>query len=200
MTATVHDTVMTDDSQDARRAVLSPGTHDDRRRIASRAVLGALVAAAWPAASVAATASQVAPGSPVLGTPLPLLDVPLIEGGTFRAASADGQVVVVYWWASWCPFCAEMSPSIDKLWRTQRDRGLVVLGIAIDKTVEAPREYRRKRNYTFPSTVFTPEIGSALAKPRNVPVLWVRDRAGRVALIENGQMFPEDVEQLARFL
>jgi thiol-disulfide isomerase/thioredoxin len=164
-----------------------------------RSFVAAMAGLPW-ALGPAALCGPAAAAVPAPGRRLALPDLPLIEGGVFRAAQAEGQVVVVYWWASWCPFCAEMSPSIEKLWRTQRDRGLTVLGISIDRTLDAPREYRRRRGYTFPSAWYTVQVEPVLPNPGTVPVLWVRDRAGRLALSEKGQLFPEDVEQLARFL
>jgi thiol-disulfide isomerase/thioredoxin len=135
-----------------------------------------------------------------IGSKLALADLPLIEGGTFRAADAQGKVVVLYGWASWCPFCAEMSPSIEQLWRTQRDKGLTVLGVSIDKTIEPAREYRRRKGYTFPSAWSPGDGAGVLPRIAKVPMLWVRNRAGRIVMAESGQLFPEDVEQIARFL
>lgn len=153
--------------------------------------LGALAGLALPA-----WAAQ----TPPLGSKLPLPDLPLIEGGQFRAAQAEGLVTVVYWWASWCPFCAEMSPSIEKLWESQRGRGLTVLGVSIDKSVEPAREYRRRKGYTFPSAWMAADPGHLLPAVRKIPMLWVRGRDGRVVMAETGQLFPEDIEQVARFL
>lgn len=107
---------------------------------------------------------------------------------------------MVYWWASWCPFCAEMTPHVEKLWLAHRDRGLMVLGISIDRSVEAPRAYRRRRGYTFPSAMHEPRIERVLPKPRSVPTTWVLDRRGRVVMAETGQLFPEDVAEISRFL
>jgi peroxiredoxin len=152
----------------------------------------------WMAGMLATPAAGA--GAAIVGSKLALVDLPLIEGGTFRAADADSLVTVVYWWASWCPFCAEMSPSVEKLWQTQRDRGLTVLGISIDQTVEPAREYRRRKGYTFPSAWQASDTGRVLPRARKVPMLWVRDRAGRVVMAETGQLFAEDVEQIARFL
>lgn len=137
---------------------------------------------------------------PAVGAALRLPDVPLLEGGEFKAASAQGQVVVVYWWASWCPFCAQVTPSIQKLWRAHRERGLMVLGLSIDQDPAAARAYRAKRGYDFPSGWVTPAIESVLPRPQGLPVTLVRGRDGRVAAVEIGQVFPEDIEQLARFL
>jgi thiol-disulfide isomerase/thioredoxin len=159
-----------------------------------RKALAALLAAPW------ALRAGAAPADPALGKPLRLADVPLLEGGAFRAAEAEGKVVVVYWWASWCPFCAEMSPHIEKLWRGQQARGLTVLGISIDTKAEAALDYRRRKGYTFPSALNGPAVEKVIPKPKGLPVTWVRDRGGRVAMAEAGQLFPEDIEQIARFL
>lgn len=163
--------------------------------------LGGLLGLPWALqAPLAAASAPAAPAMPALGSQLALVDLPLIEGGSFRAAEADGRVTVLYWWASWCPFCAEMSPSIEALWRTQRDRGLTVLGISIDRTAEPARAYRSRKGYTFPSAWHAADTGQALPAVKKVPMLWVRDRAGRIVMAETGQLFPEDVEQIARFL
>lgn len=118
----------------------------------------------------------------------------------FRASEVQGRVVVIYWWASWCPFCAEMTPDVEKLWRGYRNRGLTVLGISIDNRIEAPRAYRRKRGYTFPTAMYDAKVERYLPKPNTIPVTWVRDRKGRVVSAVTGQMFPEDVAEIARFL
>lgn len=137
---------------------------------------------------------------PAIGTPLRLPDVPLLEGGEFKAASARGQVVVVYWWASWCPFCAQVTPAIQALWQAQRERGLRVLGLSIDQDPAAAKAYRARRGYDFPSGWVSPAVEAVLPKPQGLPVTVVRGRDGRVAAAEVGQLFPEDVEALARFL
>jgi thiol-disulfide isomerase/thioredoxin len=108
--------------------------------------------------------------------------------------------VMVYWWASWCPFCREMTPGVEKLWRAHRERGLAVLGISIDRTVEAAAAYRRRFGYTFPSAIHGPEVERVLPKPRTVPTTWVRDRQGTLVFTATGQLFPEDVADIAKFL
>lgn len=167
-----------------------------RRRWCREAGSLLLAAAAAPQSFAAEALGNV----PALGALLRLPDVPLLEGGEFKAAATQGQVVVVYWWASWCPFCAQVTPSIQKLWRTHHDHGLVVLGLSIDKDLAAARAYRARRGYDFPSGWVTAAVEAVLPKPTGLPVTVVRGRDGRVAAAETGQLFPEDVEALARFL
>ena len=157
--------------------------------------------AATPVPAVGTPASEAkALPLPAAGTPLKLPDVPLLDGSLFRAAQAEGQVLVLYWWASTCPFCALQSPEMEKLWRQHRSRGLQMLTLSIDKTPAEALAYLRKTGYTFPAGFVTPEIQRALPKPRGLPVTLVRGRDGRVLQAERGQMFPEDVEMLAQWL
>ena len=160
--------------------------------------------AAW--AAVPAWAEQVSPGTdrggppPAPGTKLELPAVTLFDGRTVTQADADGRVLVLYWWASWCPFCAVQTPLMEKLWLAQRSRGLRFLGLSIDRKAEEATGYLAKRGYTFPSGLVTPAIARALPKPKGLPVTVVRGRDGRVLMGEAGQLFPEDVEHIAGFL
>ena len=126
--------------------------------------------------------------------------MPLLDGGVFRPSDADGQVLVVYWWASWCPFCAQQTPLMEKLWLAQRGHGLRMLGLSIDRKAEDAGGYMSKRGYSFPAGLVTPAVARVLPKPKGLPVTVVRGRDGRVLEAETGQLFPEDVEQFARFL
>lgn len=164
----------------------------------SPAVL-AKASTASPAPSPAAMETK-APPLPALGTFLKLPEVPLFDGSMFRPAQAEGQVLVIYWWASDCPFCALQSPEMQKLWLAQRARGLQMLTLSIDRKREDALAYLKKKGYTFPAGFVTPNIQRVLPKPRGLPITLVRGRDGRLLQAEKGQLFPEDVELLAQWL
>lgn len=172
-----------------------------RRCLQHAAALGLL--ATWPAARAQAPVpGRENPGGPLpaVGSTLALPEVPMLDGSTFAPASAEGRVLVLYWWASWCPFCAQQSPLMDELWRAQASRGLQFLGLSIDRRPEDAVAYLRKRGYGFPSGWVSPAVAAALPKPKGLPVTLVRGRDGRVLMAEAGQLFPEDVTEIARFL
>ncbi|MBH1965053.1 MAG: TlpA family protein disulfide reductase [Comamonadaceae bacterium] len=142
----------------------------------------------------------VVPPMPAEGSVFRLGSIPLLDGGRFEPAQVNGKVLVLYWWASWCPFCALQSPEMQKLWDAQRARGLQMLGLSIDKKPEEAVSYLKKKAYTFPSAWMSPEVARFYPKPDGLPVTIVIGKDGRVAQTEKGQLFPEDVEQLARWL
>lgn len=183
----------------------------DRRQFLSRASLlgGAalspsLLRAQGPASTPLSPAAleAKAPPMPALGTPLSLPDVPLLDGSRFQASQATGQVLVIYWWASDCPFCALQSPEMQKLWQAQRSlgpKGLQMLTLSVDRQRDDAVTYLRKKGYTFPAGWVTPEIQRVLPKPRGLPITMVRGRDGRLLQAEKGQLFPEDVELMSRW-
>jgi hypothetical protein len=89
---------------------------------------------------------------------------------------------------------------MDKFWLAHRARGLRMLGLSIDRKAEDASAYLSKKGYTFPAGLVTPAVARALPKPKGLPVTIVRGRDGRVLAAETGQLFPEDIEQFARFL
>lgn len=158
-------------------------------------------ASAWALAGAVPALRAAELPLPAIGSRLALVDVPLFDGGMFRAKEMQGQVVLLYWWASWCPFCAVQTPLMQKLWDAQRSRGLKMLGLSVDKKEDAARKYLTDRKYTFPAGHSTPQIQKVLPKPgKGLPITCVRGRDGRVVMAEAGQLFPEDIEQIARFL
>lgn len=138
---------------------------------------------------------------PAVGTPLALpAGIERLDGSRFDAREAEGRVLVLYWWASWCPFCAETTPHVEALWREHKARGLQLLALSIDSQAQAARVYLARRGYTLPAAWVTRDVQRSLPKPRGLPVTLVRGRDGRVLQAEAGQLFPEDVRGLARHL
>lgn len=67
-----------------------------------------------------------------------------------------GQVVIVNFWATWCPPCTEELPSLMDMQDRLRSRGVVVLGVSIDIDGDAYHRFIKQRNVNF-VTVRDPE-------------------------------------------
>lgn len=178
-----------------------------RQLLAGAALAAGGLGPAWgqtlnltPAPSSAAAENRAGP-LPALGSPLALPEVQMLDGTVFRPAQAEGRVLLVYWWASTCPFCALQSPEIQKLWLAERNKpqGMQFLTLSIDRKPEEAQAYLQKKGYTFPAGFVTPQLHRAFPKPKGLPITVVRGRDGRVLQAEKGQLFPEDVELLGRW-
>jgi thiol-disulfide isomerase/thioredoxin len=158
----------------------------------------ALVAPAW--------AQSTDSSLPKIGSTLPLPDVKLLSGEVWTPQKQAANTLVVYWWASWCPFCAVQSPHIEALWRTQKANGLQVLALSIDRLESAASGYIKSKGYSFPAGMLVGDVAKMLPKPQGLPVVVVlkvdkaNGREGKVVFAEGGEMFPEDIEGLKRFI
>ena len=148
----------------------------------------------------AAALEAKAPPLPKLGSALKVPRITLLDGTVFDPAKTEGQPLLVYWWASTCPFCALQSPSMDKLWRSQKSRGLQMLALSIDVKPEPAMAYLKAKGYSFPAAWASPEWRSAFPKPQGLPVTLLRGRDGKLQLAEKGQLFAEDVDAIAGML
>lgn len=160
--------------------------------------LASLSNRAWAQAGAGMRESS-APPMPELGSKLEVPAMPLIGGGNFDPAQAQGKVLVLYWWASWCPFCAQQSPAVQKLHETASAQDLLVLTLSVDRQLEDARNYMQQRNYSFPTVFVTPEIHESFPKPAGLPVTLALGRDGLLVQAERGQMFDEDVLELTRW-
>lgn len=97
-----------------------------------------------------------------------------------------GRVVVVDFWATWCPPCKMSIPELVKLQEKYRDKGLVVLGISLDDPGRASDEYLRafKEKYNINYTIlrFNRQVlvdYFAFDTPA-IPTMFIIDREGKI--------------------
>lgn len=177
---------------------------DHGYRAASMAAAGAFGAwasgpgMAWGQAGPPAS-EATAPPLPDVGSMLVVPPIALLGGSAFAHTQARGSVLVLYWWASTCPFCALQSPEMQTLWLKHKANGLQMLALSVDRKKEDAAVYLQKRGYTFPVAWVTPAFEAALRKPKGLPITVVVGRDGKVLQAERGQLFPEDVAQLAHW-
>jgi thiol-disulfide isomerase/thioredoxin len=128
-----------------------------------------------------------------------LPDVTLLDASVLKADSLAGKPVVVYFWASWCPYCAQQSPYVESLYRRTRATDLQILAVSIDKAASDAQDYLKNKGYTFPVTMDAVPIARALGTDRALPRTYVIGRSGLLTFRELGEMLGDDVLALAKF-
>ena len=86
------------------------------------------------------------------GQPAPAFTLGTLDGGRASLADHRDKLVVLNFWATWCQPCVLEMPSLEALWQRYRARGLVVVGVSVDRG--SPRSllepYVRNLKLTFP--------------------------------------------------
>ena len=72
------------------------------------------------------------------------------DGRKVSLAGLRGRVVLVNFWAAWCPECRPEMPVFERLHRDFAAQGLTVLGINVGETAQVIREYAKEMGLTFP--------------------------------------------------
>lgn len=125
----------------------------------------------------------------------------LLDGRTWLPESWAGQVGVLVFWATTCPFCRRHNAHVDKLFRASTGLPLRVLGVALDTDADAVRRYMAQQGYAFPVTLLDAEALRARWKLRQViPMTCVVGRDGALQQAIAGEMFEEDVLGLVKAL
>jgi cytochrome c biogenesis protein CcmG, thiol:disulfide interchange protein DsbE len=125
----------------------------------------------------AAAAFNLGSGSePAPGFTLRSLDGDLVSLDELR-----GQVVLVNFWASWCPPCRVEMPGFERVYRARRDEGFVIVGIATDVHAEAAiREFVAEHDITYPILLATQQVVREYGGVRSLPESFLVDRQGRI--------------------
>lgn len=125
-----------------------------------------------------------------------------LHGNSWSLAAHRGQVVLLNFWATWCPPCREETPGLVGLDKAYGQKGLAILGISMD---EANPQIVRNfvAGFKIPYPVALPGENFALARAiEALPTTFLIDRSGRIAKTYAGgaseRTFRTDVEALLR--
>ena len=86
-----------------------------------------------------------------IGSPAPNFVVSLFDGGELALADLQGSVVVVNFWASWCPPCREEAPILEQAWQDYKDEGVAFIGVAFKDNPAKAMAFNEEFNITYPT-------------------------------------------------
>jgi peroxiredoxin len=71
-------------------------------------------------------------------------------GGSFRLAGQRGKVVMLNFWATWCPPCLEEMPAMERLYRRHKDAGFTLVAVSVDADPAKVTPFVREHGLTMP--------------------------------------------------
>lgn len=137
----------------------------------------------------------VAPGAAI--GPAPVLQIPDFSAPDLNGTAVDsksllGRVVVVEFWAEWCPPCRGTLAWLNQVQREQ-GRQVQVLGIAVESEEPKIRQIVQSLDLAYPNIIGSSEMQKLFGDILSVPTLFVFDRQGRIGEIFYGA--PPDLHQ-----
>jgi cytochrome c biogenesis protein CcmG, thiol:disulfide interchange protein DsbE len=132
----------------------------------------------------------------------PLASLQVLGGeGKRSLAEFDGKVVVLNFWASWCPPCVDELPLLERTQRRLETRDATVLGINYKDIPEDALDFTRRFKLTYPNLRDRDGEYAQRYGARAFPETFVIDRRGRIAALRRGPVDQKWLDQtLARLL
>ena len=156
-----------------------------RGGVMALASLAALVVLAVTA--IPALATRVATRR--MSAPAPTFSISRLDGTAVSSSSLRGRVVVLDFWATWCPACRRELPELEKVYRRHQGNSMVAFwAVDVQKDGETPekaRDFMKQAGYTLPVACGSEKSLGGLHL-EGFPSLIVIDKSGRVRLVHTG--------------
>ena len=146
-----------------------------RKTMIKRWTLG-LLCLAWLVRGAPAESSRE-------GQPLPNLESFALQG---QLPPRAGKVVLLDFWASWCAPCKASFPVLDRMYRTYKDRGFVILAVNVDDDPADMEKFLADHPVSFPIVHDARKRLVEQMAPEAMPTSYLAGRDGRIQVIHEG--------------
>lgn len=136
-----------------------------------------------------------------IGRPRPAFTLTDLDNKPRDVSEWDSRVLVINFWATWCPPCRREIPAFIELQKQYGQQGLQFVGIALDE-VQAVREYAASVGINYPLLVGDQDAIDVARAYGNLfgalPYTAIIDRAGRIAFTRQGELSRAEAEKAIR--
>ncbi|MDI6840666.1 MAG: TlpA disulfide reductase family protein [bacterium] len=102
-----------------------------------------------------------------------------LKGKRYTLSEQKGKVVVIDFWATWCPPCRVEIPKLISLYNKYKTQGLIILGIGFDKK-EKLNKFAKSYKINYPVLIGTPDIVKTY-NIQAIPTTYIIDKEGKIA-------------------
>ncbi len=119
-------------------------------------------------------------GAMEVGQPAPSLVVRELDGKTFDLRAVRGKVVVLSFWATWCPPCRAEMPVLDAFYRRYHGQGLEMIGLSADRPRDRSDVQKVMQSFNYPAAMLDDAKVNDFGTPSALPKTIVIDGHGIV--------------------
>lgn len=134
--------------------------------------------AAWLAVLLVLAPSSDARAALVEGQAAPAFEVTLLAGQPLSLASLRGKVVLLHFWATWCPPCREEMPALQRFYETHRAEGIEIVAVTTEGDEDLPKVRAYAQGLTFPIATLAQSRVSGYGRIWAMPLSFLIDRQG----------------------
>jgi thiol-disulfide isomerase/thioredoxin len=122
------------------------------------------------------------------------LKAPLLDGKSVTMEQLKGKVVMVNFWATWCPTCKAEMPQWQKFYDAHKAQGFELIAVSIDEDENELKKQAKERGFTFPMAWrFDDKTDDNFGDVIGTPTLYIVDKNGKIAWTKRGRVTPEQL-------
>jgi thiol-disulfide isomerase/thioredoxin len=121
------------------------------------------------------------------------------DGSQVDLASLRGKVVLIDFWATWCPACMEEAPTVVSVYHALHDKGFEIVGISLDFDRSQLDATTREKGMVWPQYFDGQAWNNVIARKygiHTIPAIWLLDKSGRLADTDGREDLQGKVEKL----
>ncbi|MDT8300295.1 MAG: TlpA disulfide reductase family protein [Sedimentisphaerales bacterium] len=136
----------------------------------------------------------------IIGKQAPSFTLLDLNGKKVSLSDYKDKVVILDFWATWCPPCIKEIPHFIELYNEYKNQGLVIVGISVDqKGVGIVKSFNRKYKINYPILMADNQVSRNYGNITGIPTTFVIDQAGKIRRMYVGYrdkaVFEEDIKQ-----
>ena len=131
-----------------------------------------------------------------------LSDVPRTPSpvGITRRTPIYGKIIVVNFWATWCPPCREELPVLDAFYRQHHEQGVEVLGLSADRARDRAEVLKAAQLFSYPAAMLSDAATNGFGNPHALPSTVIIDGGGVVRAKLNQPVTGKDLDDAVLLL
>lgn len=132
-----------------------------------------------------------------IGSIAPEFTLETLEGKIVSLEDYRGKIVLINFWATWCPYCVKEMPDLNRLYLENKEDNFIVLGIDVAENKSKVENFVKEGGYRFP--ILLDKTGKVARDylVSGLPMSVMLDEEGRIRAIQLGMMtYPQMKEML----
>ena len=131
-----------------------------------------------------------------VGQPAPEFSLPDLQGNKIELSSMKGKVLILDFWATWCPPCKEEVPHLVALQSKYRDQGLQIVGLSLDQAgASVVKPFADEHDVNYSMLIADDATAKSYGGVSMIPTTFVVNRSGVVVKRFLGYTTPEAFEE-----
>ena len=129
--------------------------------------------------------------------------LPTLEGKNLRLFDFEGKIIILDFWATHCPPCRKEIPDFIKLYNEYRDKGLVIIGVSLDRgNIKGLKRFCQNKGVNYPIVIGNYEVTESYGGIRYIPTTFIIDKDKSIVKKFTGytsiDVFEREIEKLLK--